>query len=208
MGNFITCIIVSIIYTLASFFYLKQNKKPYPKLLLVIMSLTLIAFCIFSFLRNNITLILELEFLSMIALCFPVTWVDIAEKKIPNNILLAGLVVLILLLISRLIFYSQDILNVMKSKGLGFLLIAVFCGIGIIIIRDGIGMGDVKLLLLLSLYSGLDIILSVLFFTMVAAFFAALYELIIKRKGRKASIAFAPEILFGVLVTLVLTIYS
>ena len=210
MLQLVISIVLSAIYTVSAFLYFKKKKLKHSVSMLVFMGLILLAFSIYSYviLRDAEFLLLILKYLSMIALCVPIAWIDFDEKRIPNELVLCGLIVQIVFFVVSLFKGLDYLLGDLKSAGLGLLLVIVFCGLGLIIIRNGIGMGDVKLLLVLALMGGLDTILSVLFFTMVAAFFMGLYELVIKKKGKTATIPFAPAILFGVIITLILTILS
>ena len=208
MVQLTACIILGIAYSLVSWLYLKKEKNKYSVLLLVIMGICLILFPIFTYIMGSISWIMEIEYLSMIAVCFPAAWVDASEKRIPNKIILSGLAVQTVIMIIEAIYNSPAFLDSLKSRGIALLLIVVFCGIALLIIKDGMGMGDVKLFLLLALMGGIDLILSILFFSMIVAFFMGLYELIIKKQGKKAAIPFAPAILIGVLFTITLTILS
>ena len=208
MGQLIACIVIGIAYSLISYWYLKHEKKKYEIHLLVVMGICLTGVSVLTYCLTGISWLKEIEYLSMIAVCFPAAWIDVIEKKIPNKIVLAGLGTQLVIMVLEVITDSSAFLIMLKSRGIALLLILVFCGISLLIIRDGIGMGDVKLFLLLALMGGIDLTLSILFFSMVVAFFMGLYELIIKRQGKKAAIPFAPAILLGVTVTIVLTILS
>ena len=208
MVQLTACIILGIAYSLASWLYLKREKNKYSLSLLVIMGICLIFFTIFTYISGSISWITEIEYLSMIAVCFPAAWVDASEKRIPNKIIISGLAVQTVIMIIEAVNNSSAFINSLRSRGIALLLIVVFCGISLLIIRDGIGMGDVKLFLLLALMGGIDLILSTLFFSMIVAFFMGLYELIIKKRGKKAAIPFAPAILIGIFLTITLTILS
>ncbi len=194
------------VFSVSSFFYLKKSEKKHPLPVSIVMFAVLLGYCVFCLSLDGVWWIKELEYILMISLCIPVAWVDICEKKIPNVLVLAGLIAQIITIVI-MFFYDLDYaLTYFKSAGIGFLFIAIFCAIGYLVIKNGIGMGDIKLLLVLSIMGGIDNILSILFFSMVVAFFMGLYELIIKKRGKKATIPFGPATLVGTIVTAILSI--
>jgi len=204
----IICLVVSLGFSLLALLYFIKKDKAHCWSMVTAMGLGLIAFSLLCNYLGGISILREIEYLSMIAICFPLAWIDVMEKKIPNTIVLAGLIVQVALFIIWFIYDDGQALDVLKSAGIGLLVICIFCGIGLLIVKNGIGMGDVKLLLVLALMGGIDGILSVLFFTMVVAFFIALFELLVRKKGRKATIPFAPSIMIGVVVTNILLVFS
>jgi leader peptidase (prepilin peptidase)/N-methyltransferase len=120
---------------------------------------------------------------------------DLSGRIIPNELIIVGA-------IFALVFqYWNSLLT-------STVLTAIGCGIGGLGIRrisrhmmgrDGIGMGDVKLVSMLALWMGP----SVLWAAYLAVFFAALFgiHLVISRRGTRTShLPFGPFVLLGFLV--------
>ena len=70
-----------------------------------------------------------------------------------------------------------------------------------LIIKEGIGFGDIKLFVVMGLYYGIRGSVSSLFLSFVVSFVVSIFMLITKRKNRKDYIAFAPSILVGTLLS-------
>ena len=68
--------------------------------------------------------------------------------------------------------------------------------------KNGVGMGDIKLILIMSLYLGIQGIFGVLFMSLIVIFFAGLYLMIIKKRSKRESIPFAPAILAGTVISI------
>ena len=88
---------------------------------------------------------------------------------------------------------------------MGLLVGVVFLIIGSFIIRNGIGMGDVKMLMLMGIFEGLYSVMTSIFFSLLISFFVAIIALIRKTKNRKDSLPFAPCVLIGTFLSMVLT---
>lgn len=70
------------------------------------------------------------------------------------------------------------------------------------LVKNGVGMGDIKLILLMSLYLGIQGIFGVLFMSLIVIFFAGLYLMIIKKRSKREAIPFAPAILAGTVISI------
>lgn len=98
-------------------------------------------------------------------------------------------------------------LNLAKTEFLSSLIAAV--GVLILlcvmrlIVKNGIGFGDVKLFAVLGLFLGLKGIVSTMFLSFVVSFFVSIFLLVSKRKNKKDQIAFAPSILVGTLLSVI-----
>ena len=78
----------------------------------------------------------------------------------------------------------------------------LLCGLLVI---GGVGMGDIKLILIMCLFQGFYGVISALFCSLFAACVLAIALLVLKKKTRRDSIPFAPAILLGTIVSVVLT---
>ena len=71
--------------------------------------------------------------------------------------------------------------------------------------KNSIGMGDLKLLLLVAAFFGLADMLTAVFLSLLVAFVAFLVFLIRKTKTRQDVIPFAPFMLTGTMLAIILT---
>jgi len=152
---------------------------------------------------HSYTLFSALNVISFTALLLPVAYVDFKKKLIPNKMLVCMAVVRLLLLFGELFFQETELMNYLISSALS---IVLFCGIFFLIsvvFKNSIGMGDVKLFGVLSIYFGMYGTLHILMYAMIVTFFYACYLLATKKKEKKDEISFAPMVLFGTLITLI-----
>ena len=139
----------------------------------------------------------------IIGACFVATLVvlaaiDIEYRVIPNRIVLPAAA---LVLLAQLVFYPGDALEwVACSLGA-----ALFLFIPLLIFPSGMGLGDVKLALLLGAMLGLDVI-PALFVGFLSLWPVGLY--LIATQGwsaRKAKVPLGPSLAFGAIVVLLLS---
>ena len=75
----------------------------------------------------------------------------------------------------------------------------------LLIFRNSIGMGDVKLFALMGLYQGLWGAFNAVFFSFVVSFVAAVALLATRKKNRKDVIPFGPSVLLGTILAVSLS---
>ncbi|CAN5489516.1 hypothetical protein BH23BAC3_BH23BAC3_22370 [soil metagenome] len=119
-------------------------------------------------------------------------WIDMERRIIPNGLILVGITIWLMLLIT----------SEFQLAGLaaGFLLIVTFLIINLLSTqvfgKKGIGMGDVKLCLIIVLMSGLE----GLWFIGVSVFLGGIFAgiaIILQLIDRKSYLPFAPFLLVG-----------
>lgn len=183
-------------------------KKPTGKQK-VFLGLMLIALCAMSvaleLIYDKNTLLDNLKLITLLALLFTAAYVDAREKIIPNMVVLAGLVLRVAFWVAELFVIPDKFLSVVKDNLLACLLVVIFFVIGVLVIKGGLGMGDIKLMLVMCLFQGFYGVVSALFCALFAAFVYAIVVLIMKKKSRNDSVAFAPAILLGTLLSVFLT---
>ena len=82
------------------------------------------------------------------------------------------------------------------------LLASLLC---ILVVKNGIGFGDMKLFVVMGLLLGLDGIWGAIFMALIVSFFIALYVLITKKKTRKDAIPFGPALVIGTYLSICLS---
>lgn len=152
--------------------------------------------------KNNIFESIKLICLS--SLLFPMAYIDYKQYRIPNKLVLLGLGYRIFILIFELIFFNySNVISSLISEGIALAVVTLFLGICTLVFRGGIGMGDLKFLMMMALLHGFNRLLISLMVVMIFAFFFALYLIIFKKKGKKDSFCFGPIIASGTLVSLI-----
>ena len=169
-----------------------------------IISTMLGTFCMYYFYYQ----VAALEFIKremVLAFLWPITLSDIKQMRIPNKLLLTGLVARVILVPIEFLLSNADALLSLKSAGIAALF-ALIVTIGCALISKGsLGMGDIKLICLLGLFLGTEGLFYASFLSILIAFFAAIGLLLFKKKKRKDTIPFAPYILAGTILSFILS---
>ncbi len=173
------------------------------RLLYLIIGATTVAILVVCLnITYTIDLITRMSLITLVLLILPISAVDMRLQKIPNIFLLAGLVIRVVYLA---VMYIQDVGNawvVTKDSLVGATVIGLFFLFLLIVFKNSIGMGDVKLFALMGLYQGLWGIINSVFFSLVVSFFVSIALLITKKKGRKDTISFGPSIYLGTIIAM------
>ena len=82
--------------------------------------------------------------------------------------------------------------------------VAIFMIVASLLTRQGIGMGDIKLLTALALLGGVNTIGWTLIFGVAVCAVAAVFFLITKKKTVRGTMPFGPFILIGYIITIIL----
>ncbi len=124
---------------------------------------------------------------------------------IPNDLIKVGLIFRAVMLIWEIILFRMQVLSILISDGMGILVVAFIVISCLLLMKGSVGMGDLKLMMLMALCQGIDGFSASGMMSLIAAFFAAVYYLITRKKGRKDSMAFAPFLAVGTYLGVLLT---
>lgn len=157
-----------------------------------------ILFLIYMYYQNS-SVLKTIKFLLLLYFLFYFGWMDIKTRKISNHILL-------ILIGIRIIFFVIEIILEPSFLHYNLYLMLVGCLIGggillicRIIIKNSIGMGDIKLFGVLGMYFGYDI-LYVMFFSFLCSAFYSIVMIVKKKKSRKDTIPLAPFVFLGTIL--------
>lgn len=173
---------------------------------LIVMLLSLCAISVsleLVFVSNTLTD--NAKLLSLLAILFVAANVDARHRIIPNALVLTGLVLRIIFWLIELFTSPSAFWGIMKNDLLACLLVVAFFVVGVLLVKGGIGMGDIKLMLVMCLFQGFYGVVSSLFCSLFVAFIYAIVVLLLKKKSQKDSVAFAPAILLGTALSIFLT---
>jgi len=151
------------------------------------------------------SLLFSLKRFGVLALLWPVALIDWKTYRIPNRFILAGLTIRGMLFIGELfldgdVIWGNLISEVIAAGALG--LATLLCSV---CLKNSIGYGDIKLFLVMGLLLGMSGIWSAIFMSLIVAFITALILLIGKKKGKKDVVPFAPSIMIGTYISVILT---
>lgn len=148
---------------------------------------------------------LNLKLITLLAVLFVVNVSDVRMHIIPNKVILAAMFLRLIYYVAELFTLGSDFWQLLKGDLLALLIVVFFFVVGVLIIKNGLGMGDIKLMLVMCLFQGVSGVIGSLFISLIVAFFISIAMLIMKKKTRKDSLAFAPSILLGTLISVFLS---
>ena len=150
------------------------------------------------------SLLFHLKRLCLISVIWPIAFIDYKSCRIPNKLILLGLVYRGIILIGELFMERESLLQTIASEGIavaGMLILSVLC---MLLMKGSLGMGDVKLFLLMGLCQGLSGIIGSVFLSLIVSFIVAVFLLITRKKSRKDAIPFGPSVLIGTYISVFL----
>lgn len=168
-------------------------------LILIVLSVVLESLYKSNILTWNIKLIV------LAGLMFPAAYIDYKEHIIPNLIIIVGIIIRMVIWLVEFFTNTSRFWIILKGDIIACVIVIAFFLICSFIVKNGIGMGDIKLMGLMALYQGMTGIMSSLFFSMLIAFIIAIVLLIVHRKTRKDTIPFAPSVLLGTICAIAMT---
>ncbi len=162
-----------------------------------------------------ITLVLDLFYqlstiyiakrISLIAILWPIAISDYKEYRIPNKLIIYGLIIRIALLICEFIFSFNTVLATVIYEVIAVVGASAVCFLCMLISKGSLGMGDLKLMILMGFMLGIEGICYSMFVSIFFSFVAAVILLASKKKKRKDAIPFAPFILAGTFTSIILS---
>lgn len=147
----------------------------------------------------------NLKRIILLAILFVVAFIDYKKFIIPNQVIVFALLVRFGFYIAEFFIDTEQFWVTLKNHLLALGIVVVFFIVGVLIVKNGLGMGDVKLMIVMCLYQGFSGVISSLFFSLCVAFVLSIGLLISKKKTKKDSIAFAPSILCGTVISVFMT---
>ena len=177
--------------------------------LLIYSGIMVLCLCILSVSLSLIytinSIILNLKLIVLLAVIFVAAWIDYHEHIIPNKLIVAALFIRLVFYVAELFSDTSAFLVMLKSDLVACLIAVAFFVFGVLIVKNGLGMGDVKLILVMCLYQGFYGVVDSIFFSLIVAFVLSITLLITRKKSRKDAVAFAPSLLVGTFISVFLT---
>ena len=187
----------------------KQSALRPSRKRIVFLVLMFVGLCGMSILLKTVyeknTLLHNAKMIILLAVLFIAANTDARKRLIPNKLVLIGLVLRVVFWVIELITVPDEFLNIVKNDLYACLLVVMFFVVGVLLVKGGIGMGDIKLMLVMCLFQGFYGVVSSLFCSLFVAFVYAIIVLLLRKKTKKDSVAFAPAILLGTALSIFLT---
>lgn len=150
----------------------------------------------------NIIRIAEIIYI-LVELIF-IAKLDYREKIIKNQSVLRILYFGTLFLVLRVLFYKASIFGELLESILGLLFAGGLFFFAKLISKNGIGMGDVKIMFAMGFFFGLYSIIAILILTLIIMSIHNIIRLILKKVNLREEVAFAPYLLVGTVIALLL----
>ena len=160
---------------------------------------------LFHYIYHYNTLIMNIRLLTLMMLLFPIAWVDYQKHIIPNKLILFGMILRIPYMLIEMTLYTESFVPMVKDIFYAIIFVLIMFIICAVVIKTGIGMGDIKLLAMIGLYQGFSGMFSSLFMSLTIAFIIAIVLLISRRKKKQDMMPFAPALLLGTLISIAIT---
>jgi len=170
---------------------------------LAVLSLLCAAVAALSFSKDRAPLDFCRQICTMLALMSAMI-IDKKTHRIPNAVILTALGAGAALLLLELVFSSGNFKSELFSSFFGMICCVVFFYIIARLTKEGIGMGDVKLIAVTAWLLGLAPTVTVVLVSMILCSVAAIILVIAKKKNKSDRIAFGPFMFFGYILTLIL----
>lgn len=220
MGTYIINILISIIFSviaigLVKFItYLRKDTKeeiivmPSMRFKIVFFLLTIILNMIAAWMLTHFYVGNSVVFIINRFIILTVLWVsayfDVKSFVIPNQIIIIGLAAKAVMLGTEFVF-ERNSLGVKLAEQLITSIVLIIVGIVFsIIIKNGIGMGDIKLFAIMGLFFGTMGSLTAIFLSLLASFFVSIAYLIFKKASKKDPVPFAPCALAGTYIAVII----
>ena len=133
----------------------------------------------------------------LFAVLLPASIIDVRKRIIPNGFPLLLLFGGLADILYRIFWRRENPRECLFSALVGIAVAAAVCLICRLAIKDGIGMGDVKLLLALALYQRIPLFPAMLLLSSVLALITSSILFLQKKVNRASTLPFAPFLAAG-----------
>ena len=141
----------------------------------------------------------------LLSILWPIAYIDFKTLRIPNLFVVYGLVCRFVIMVFELFVENPYIWTNLLSEVIAVVALLLAAGLCSLIVKNGIGFGDMKLFIVMGLMLGLDGIWGAIFLALIVSFFFAMFVLITKKKTRKDAIPFGPALVIGTYLSICLS---
>lgn len=220
MKTYIINILISVIFSVISIglvkliTHLRRNKNeeivvmPSVRFKAIFFSLTIILNLVAAWMLTHFYIGNSVVFIINRFAILTVLWVssyfDIKSFVIPNQIIIIGLIAKVLMMGIEFIFEREGLGAKLIEQLITSVALVIVGIVFSIIMKNGIGMGDIKLFAVMGLFFGTMGSLTAIFLSLVASFFVSIAYLIFKKATKKDPVPFAPCALAGTYIAVII----
>lgn len=202
MNDILIGIVTGIVFTCIAFwgwryYEVLPDRKGRTIYLAGIASFTVTAILTVHTLGQNYSLFVTMRILALFLFLLVIAWIDYRKHLIPNKMVAAAIIVRALIGVGEFVTDRKSFLQIVLLAVIG----AVF-GFLILIIADrfskgGLGMGDVKMYIVVGLYIGIYGTYNILFYAVLSLLIIAVGLFLLKKVTKKSRLPFGPFTLAG-----------
>lgn len=141
----------------------------------------------------------------MLALLWPIAYIDFRTGRIPNTFIVSGLAARMLILIAEFLLERETFLSVLVTEAAASAILFLTALVCTLIVKNSIGGGDMKLFIVMGLLLGLQGTWGAIFLSLIVSFVIAVFLLLTKKKTRRDAIPFGPALAVGTYLSIFLT---
>ena len=181
-----------------------RNMRKKPKMFCVFMFVVYVVITVlFAIFMKDESLIFLMKRLGLISILLPATFYDLREYRIPNKLLIFGMILRGVFLIPE-VLTEKDFLMIWLYEVIAIVVMFIATVAIALISEESLGMGDLKMFIVMGAYLGLTGLFAALFYSGVAAGISSLFLILTKKKKMKDGIKFAPYMLIGTMIAIIL----
>lgn len=177
-----------------------KNKRIYA--ILAFLCLVFTTICLITFINYDYAVIRIIRYLFLINILIILSYVDYKKNIIPNSLIFILLGARLIFLVIECILYKDLIKSILFSYFLGFIVGLMVFLLSSLIIKNSIGMGDVKLMGIIGFYVGIKDLFSCMLLSLILCLIVGSILILFKKMNSKDYIAFAPFLALGTIITL------
>lgn len=151
-----------------------------------------------NLLIHNVKIIVLILFLTSIAM------IDRKLQIIPNKLLLVAVGARLIIYLITWLTTRAGLIALFKDDLMGLLMIFIFAVAVLIFAKNSIGMGDIKLLMVMAMYQGYAGVFASIFLSLFLTSVVGICLIIARKKKRKDAVPFGPFLLAGTFISVVL----
>ncbi len=171
----------------------------------IIMILNILLSVVLMYIYKDTPIIEHVKRLGLIGIVEVAAITDKRYNRIPNDLIIAGLILRAVILVAEIFKFKMDVISILVSDVMGMLIVVLIVVLCLLFMKGSIGMGDLKIMMLMAICQGVDGFTASGMLSLLAAFFVAVYYLVTKKKSRKDSMPFGPFLAVGTYLGIFLT---
>ena len=205
MVNLILCILFMLIaYAMTEYIYKKRYNISKQNIYLLVIYLLIGVAIGILYKVYEYDILKSLKALTIISVVLIVAGIDYREKIIPNEAIIFILSIASILILINIFKNKVETLAIFIDSTVAMILGAGLFAISKAVSKNGVGMGEIKIIGALGFYLRTYVLIGVLMVSLVSIAVYGMFKILTKKATTKDEIAFAPFIAFGVTTCMIL----